>query len=88
MNHARLNDLERKIIRLLCEGKTPKQIGPLVGFSSRRNVHNYLTKIKDKLGVETNWQACAVFALIHHAEPWAQQLLKGKASWEKLDVAK
>lgn len=75
MSHAKLTPREKEILRLICQGHSPKQIAPLVKLGDRRSVHNDLSSIKNKLGVETTPQAAVVFALIHRNQPWVRDLL-------------
>lgn len=58
----RLVGREKTVIELLCQGLAPKEIGNRINpKASRRNVHYYITRVKDKLGARTAWQACAIY---------------------------
>lgn len=59
----KLNQLsfqERRVVALLAEGKTNKQIGELLGLTEK-TVKNYLATIFTKLNIERRAQAAALF---------------------------
>jgi DNA-binding NarL/FixJ family response regulator len=57
---ARLSDQERKVLVLIAEGLTNRQIGEKL-FLAEKTVKNYVTSILSKLGMERRTEA-AVFA--------------------------
>lgn len=63
---ARLNEQEIKILALMVEGKTTREIAERI-FLSERTVRNYVTTILDKLGVSTRSQA-VVYAVRHRIQ--------------------
>lgn len=85
--HSKLTPVEREVMKHLCAGRAPKQIAPLIGYTGRQSVHNHITKVKDKLGADTTYQACAIFAAIHKSQPWMRDILAGKKlihPWKKV----
>jgi DNA-binding NarL/FixJ family response regulator len=56
----RLTDQERRILALIAEGKTNRQIGEDM-FLAEKTVKNYVSSLLAKLGMERRTQA-AVFA--------------------------
>ncbi len=60
---ARLTDQERKILDLIAEGLTNRQIGERM-FLAEKTVKNYVSNLLSKLGMERRTQA-AVFAAKH-----------------------
>ena len=58
-----LTDQERKILDLIGEGMTNRQIGEQL-FLAEKTVKNYVTSILDKLGMDSRTQA-AVYAATH-----------------------
>lgn len=59
-----LSPQERKILSLVAEGKTNKEIGDLLGLS-HKTVKNYLSNVFQKLQVSRRSQAAALFARTH-----------------------
>ena len=57
---ARLTDQERKILDLIAEGMTNRQIGERL-FLAEKTVKNYVSNLLSKLGMERRTEA-AVFA--------------------------
>lgn len=55
-----LSPQEERVLRLVTEGKTNRQIGEALGLSGR-TVQNYLSKVYDKLQVSRRSQATAVY---------------------------
>jgi len=64
---AQLTDQERKILLLVAEGKTNKEIAADV-FLSDKTVKNYVSSILAKLNLERRAQAAAFVARIKHPE--------------------
>ncbi|WP_447979817.1 response regulator [Candidatus Nitrospira bockiana] len=56
-----LSRQEQKVLELVAEGKTNKEIAAELGLSDR-TVKNYLTRVFEKLGVTRRSQAAVVFA--------------------------
>lgn len=56
----RLTPQERRILSLVTEGRTNKEIGAVIGLSEK-TVRNLMTGILGKLGVERRQQAVALF---------------------------
>ena len=59
----KLNQLsfqERRVVALLAEGKTNKQIGEQLGLTEK-TVKNYLATVFTKLNIERRSQAAALF---------------------------
>lgn len=67
LTYVRLTDTETIIIRLMCQGVTPKEIGGRYPKykQARKTVHYFLRRIKDKLGARTTYQACAIYGSLH-----------------------
>jgi DNA-binding NarL/FixJ family response regulator len=61
---AQLTDQERKILLLVAEGKTNKEIAADV-FLSDKTVKNYVSSILAKLNLERRAQAAAYMARLH-----------------------
>jgi DNA-binding NarL/FixJ family response regulator len=61
---AQLTSQERKILLLVAEGKTNKEIAADV-FLSDKTVKNYVSSILDKLNLERRAQAAAYMAQLH-----------------------
>ena len=61
---ARLNDQELKILSLMVEGKTNREIAAQI-FLSERTVRNYVGSIIGKLALKSRSQAI-VYAMQHH----------------------
>ena len=55
-----LSPQERRVVALVAEGKTNKEIGLALGLSDK-TVKNYLSNVMDKLGVTRRSQAAAFF---------------------------
>jgi len=55
-----LTEAERRILHLVSDGQTNKEIAALVGLSEK-TVRNQMTQILRKLGVERRSQAVAVY---------------------------
>ena len=64
---AQLTPQERKILPLVAEGKTNKEIAAEV-FLSDKTVKNYVSSILAKLNLERRAQAAAFVARIKHPE--------------------
>ena len=64
---AQLTAQEQKILLLVAEGKTNKQIAAEV-FLSDKTVKNYVSSILAKLNLERRAQAAAYMARIHHTD--------------------
>jgi DNA-binding NarL/FixJ family response regulator len=62
-----LTDGERRILPLLAEGKTNKEIAAVL-FLSDKTVKNYVATILEKLGLARRTQAPAFAARLHQAE--------------------
>lgn len=60
----KLNEQELKILALVAEGKTNREIAAQV-FLSEKTVRNYVSSILDKLSLSSRAQAAA-FAVTHH----------------------
>jgi two-component system response regulator DevR len=58
---ASLSPQERRVLALVAEGKTNKEIGLLMGLSDK-TVKNYLSNVLDKLKVSRRSQAAAFYA--------------------------
>ena len=56
-----LSDQERRVMALVAEGKTNKEIGVALGLSDK-TVKNYLSNLMDKLQIHRRSQAAAFFA--------------------------
>ncbi|MEO0055575.1 MAG: hypothetical protein RLZZ50_1522 [Verrucomicrobiota bacterium] len=54
---------DRRLLALLAEGKTNKEIGATLGLAEK-TIKNYLTTLFDKLGIERRSQAAAYY--VHH----------------------
>jgi two-component system response regulator DevR len=63
---ARLTEQERKVLELLAEGLTNRQIGERIHLNEK-TVKNYVTAVLSKLGVTRRTEA-AVYA-VRHLEP-------------------
>lgn len=61
-----LNANDRRLLALLAEGKTNKEIGVSLGLAEK-TIKNYLTVLFDKLGIERRSQAAAYFVQ-HYGE--------------------
>ena len=61
---AGLTPQERRILELITEGMTNRQIGESLSLAEK-TVKNYVTSILAKLGMERRTQA-AVYAATHH----------------------
>ncbi len=57
---------DRRILALLAEGKTNKEIGSALGLAEK-TIKNYLTTLFDKLGIERRSQAAAYYVQ-HYGE--------------------
>jgi two-component system response regulator DevR len=57
---------DRRILALLAEGKTNKEIGAALGLAEK-TIKNYLTTLFDKLGIERRSQAAAYYVQ-HYGE--------------------
>lgn len=57
---GRLSQQERRVLALVAEGRTNKEIGGLLGLSDN-TVKNYLVNVFDKLGVKRRSQAAALW---------------------------
>jgi two-component system response regulator DevR len=55
-----LNANDRRLLALLAEGKTNKEIGVALGLAEK-TIKNYLTVLFDKLGIERRSQAAAYY---------------------------
>lgn len=55
-----LNASDRRLLALLAEGKTNKEIGLALGLAEK-TIKNYLTVLFDKLGIERRSQAAAYY---------------------------
>ena len=55
-----LNANDRRLLALLSEGKTNKEIGAALGLAEK-TIKNYLTVLFDKLGIERRSQAAAYY---------------------------
>jgi two-component system, NarL family, response regulator DevR len=55
-----LSAQDRRILALLAEGKTNKEIGSALGLAEK-TIKNYLTALFDKLGIERRSQAAAYY---------------------------
>jgi DNA-binding NarL/FixJ family response regulator len=60
-NLARLSDQERRILDLIAEGKTNRQIAETI-FLAEKTVKNYVSSILTKLGMERRTEAAAYAA--------------------------
>lgn len=60
-NEAKLTDTEKKILLLIAEGKTNKEIAEAV-FLAEKTVRNYVSKIFDKLNLSNRAAAAAYVA--------------------------
>ena len=65
---AELTSQERKILLLVAEGKTNKEIAADV-FLSDKTVKNYVSSILSKLNLQRRTQAAAFMAKRHHVSP-------------------
>ena len=61
-----LSAQDRRILALLSEGKTNKEIGSALGLAEK-TIKNYLTTLFDKLGIERRSQAAAYYVQ-HYGE--------------------
>ena len=61
-----LSAQERRVLALVAEGKTNKQVGEQLGLSEN-TVKNYLVNVFEKLQVKRRAQAAALF--VQHAQP-------------------
>lgn len=61
-----INAQDRRILALLSEGKTNKEIGNALGLAEK-TIKNYLTTLFDKLGIERRAQAAAYYVQ-HYGE--------------------
>jgi two-component system, NarL family, response regulator DevR len=61
-----LSAQDRRILALLSEGKTNKEIGAALGLAEK-TIKNYLTTLFDKLGIERRSQAAAYYVQ-HYGE--------------------
>ena len=61
-----LNAQDRRILALLADGKTNKEIGVALGLAEK-TIKNYLTALFDKLGIERRSQAAAYYVQ-HYGE--------------------
>ena len=57
---GRLSAQERRILALISEGKTNKEIGVELGLSEK-TIRNYLTTLMSKLNVSRRAEAVALF---------------------------
>jgi len=67
---ASLTDLERRVLELIAQGLTNKQIAPII-YVSDTSVKNYVSAVLRKLGLNRRTEA-AVYALTH-LRPVSQQ---------------
>ena len=65
-NLDRLSAQERRVLALVAEGKTNKEIGDVLGLSDK-TVKNYVANLLDKLGVGRRSEAAAYFARFQFA---------------------
>lgn len=65
---ASLSAQERRVLALVAEGKTNKEIGMSLGLSDN-TVKNYLVSVFDKLQVKRRSQAAALFVQAHSGSP-------------------
>ncbi len=63
---ASLSPQERRVLALVAEGKTNKEIGMAIGLSDN-TVKNYLVSVFDKLNVKRRSQAAALYVQAHPA---------------------
>ena len=62
-----LSPQERRVLALIAEGKTNKEVGQVLNLSEK-TVKNYLANVFDKLNVSRRTQAAALFAHDHSHE--------------------
>jgi len=56
-----LSPQERRVLALIAEGKTNKEVGTAMNLSEK-TVKNYLANVFDKLGINTRTQAAIIYA--------------------------
>jgi len=61
----KLQPREHQVLQMLCDGLLVKQIGDILGISSRTCSH-YITNARNRNQLKTGWQLLAVYAKEHH----------------------
>lgn len=59
-----LSDMQKRVIKLLIEGKGPTEIGIALDRSTN-TISTHLKRINEKLGTKTTIQAAVTWALMH-----------------------
>lgn len=72
---ARLSDMQKRCLRLAAEGRSSKEIAPLVGLT-HQTVDQYLYRARIILSAENRREAARIFAEIDSAVPFKQFELK------------
>jgi len=72
---ARLSDMQKRCLRLAAEGRSSKEIAPLVGLT-HQTVDQYLYRARIILNAENRREAARIFAEIDSAVPFKQFELK------------
>ena len=78
--NAKLSDVQKRCLRLAAEGRSSKEIAPMVGLT-HQTVDQYLHRARITLGAENRREAARVLAEIECAIPFKEFELKS------LDVA-
>lgn len=80
---TKLSDVQKQCLRHAAEGRSSKEIAPLVGLT-HQTVDQYLYRARVLLGAENRREAARIFAEIERAEPFKGFELK-PAAVEKLE---
>lgn len=68
---AKLSDVQKQCLRLAAEGRSSKEIAPLVGLTYQ-TVDQYLHRARQALGAANRREAARIFAEIERATPFKE----------------